>query len=340
MTDDRPAVTDHLVAEVTERFGLGSPKTWDVLSSSWTTNVRLAYGEMTMVARLHQFSTDHDRLAAIQLVRLSAHRADLPTVLPCPGPDGNTIVTLHDGTLVELEAFVHWDRGMKSPTLLERGFATLGRLHDVLRELDVPNAARVAPHANHLPWQLASERTRRGAERIRAWGDPDLTAFAGEVESHIDAVTAAEASFAEDQTSQLVHGDFWDNNVLFRGDDLAAVIDFDFMADRWRIDDLALPIWFYLLEPGHDLPSERDLEVVRRLLQAYDSATGRPLSHAERLALPLAVARQPAWSVGRWVLELEEQDDRDHARAAAAEFAVARQLRTDLRSWQAVLAAR
>jgi homoserine kinase type II len=209
----------------------------------------------------------------------------------------------------------------------------------VLARAAVPEAALSAPHANHLPSDQAAELTRAGADRIRSWGDPALSAFADEVVGHIGAVTSAEADFAQAQRSQLVHGDFWDNNVLFTGDALTAVIDFDFMAERWRIDDLALPIYFYLLEPGRGLPTDDDLDLVRDLVDAYDSGTERPLSEQERMVLPLAIARQPAWSVGRWVLALDDVDARPHARSAADEFPVARAVLSELQRWQTELSA-
>jgi Ser/Thr protein kinase RdoA (MazF antagonist) len=34
-----------------------------------------------------------------------------------------------------------------------------------------------------------------------------------------------------------VHGDFWDDNVYFHGEELVAVTDLDFMGNRPRVDD-------------------------------------------------------------------------------------------------------
>lgn len=339
MPDQRIPVTDDLVQEIAARFGLGQPESWRVLSSSWTTNLLLQLGGECRVARIHQAWTGHDRLAAIQSVRRSAHRNGLPTVVPLPDRNGDTIIALADGSLAELEPYISWNRRMNTPELLVRGFETLGQLHDLLDDLGSIPAARTAPHANHLASECAAALSRQGAERIRSWRDPVLSAFADEVVAHIDAVISAEAVLAPAQISQLVHGDFWDNNVLFADDDLVAVIDFDFMGVRWRIDDLALPIWFYLLEPGHELPGDQDVELVRRLLEAYDSGSTRPLSRWERLALPLAIARQPAWSVGRWVPTLDEPDAQRHTRAAATEFQVAAAVLSDLELWQEALTA-
>ena len=39
---------------------------------------------------------------------------------------------------------------------------------------------------------------------------------------------------------QLVHGDFWDDNGLFREGRIVLVTDLDFMGVRPRVDDLAL----------------------------------------------------------------------------------------------------
>lgn len=84
--------------------------------------------------------------------------------------------------------------------------------------------------------------------------------------------------------TQLVHGDYWDNDVLFRSEQMVAVLDFDFAGVRPRVDDLALPLG-YLLESGHALAE------VRQLVDAYDSGTDRALTKDERAALPYAMAR-------------------------------------------------
>ena len=55
------------------------------------------------------------------------------------------------------------------------------------------------------------------------------------------------------------------------------------------------------------------------------------------MALPFAVARQPAWSIGRWVPTLEEPDAKRHALDAAAEFPVAKAVLEDFKLWQDAL---
>src|SRR5262249_23917479 len=160
-----------------------------------------------------------------------------------------------------------------------------------------------APYANHIHSADALAATKAGVARIHDWGRPRLIEFANQVLAHIEAVDAAERPLRPLQREQLVHGDWWGNNVLFQDDRLAAVLDFDFMADRARIDDWALTAYFFLLEPGKGRPGRSDRAQLRRFVADYDAAAAVPLSAAERAALPLAMARQPAWSVGRWIVE-------------------------------------
>jgi Ser/Thr protein kinase RdoA (MazF antagonist) len=57
-----------------------------------------------------------------------------------------------------------------------------------------------------------------------------------------ELVTQAEAGLVSGLARQPVHGDFWDNNVGFRGGRPVLVADFDFMGERARIDDLTLTL--------------------------------------------------------------------------------------------------
>lgn len=336
-TDCRIAGDDHLVAEIAAAYGRPGPTAWTDLGGRWTTNLRLDYPEGPLVARIHQFSTTPERLAAVQAARIVAAEAGLPAVRPLTTSDGATRTVLSDGHSAELEPFVPWSERMNTPHLLRLGFRLLGQTHDALAAVGLPEAARTVRHANHLSSEEAAQATRRGAERIASWGDHDLTEFAEQVVTHTDEVDRYEALLRDDLVRQVVHGDFWDNNVLFTGDRVVALLDFDFMAERARIDDLALTAYFFFLEPGRGLPRPADRDLLRDFVDAYDMGTTRPLSRAERLALPLAIARQPAWSVGRWVCELDESEARDHATDAAGELPVARQIMKDLTAWQEAL---
>lgn len=336
--DSRLTASDELVAEVSRSFGLAPPDAWSDLGGSWTTNLRLDWPDREpLVVRLHRGSTSPARLAAVQAARQAVAAAGIPTVLPIPASDGSPFVVLGNRRPAELERYVRWNERMNTPPRLEAGFAVLGQVHDALRAGTIPPAARTTDYANHLHSEQAVAATRRGAERIHGWHDAGLTQLAERGVRHIDAVAAAEEPLRAGQLSQLVHGDFWDNNVLYQDGVLAAVIDFDFMGERPRIDDLALTLYFFLLEPGRDLPKAADRAQVRRFVDAYDAGTTLPLSADERAALPLAIARQPAWSFGRWVNQLDEADARAHLSDIADELPVAETIMAELGPWQDAL---
>ena len=339
MTDDwtRVEPTPELVDQVVAGFGLGPISGWRDLGGSWTTNLLLGCSRGDVVARVHQRRTTSERVRAEQAARAALADAGIPTVVPLTDRGDGTVQLVNDRP-VEIEPFRAWTDRMNTPDLVRRGFTLLGSVHDVLREADLPDAARSVVRANHIGADEAAAVTRAGAARLRRSGDPELARFADDAERHADAVWRAEAPLLADQVVQVVHGDFWDNNVLFAEGEVAALLDFGFMAQRPRVDDLALTIWFLLLEPGAGLPTDDSIALVAQLLDAYDAGTHRPLSAAERASLPLAVARQPAWSVGGWVLALDETNAYRHARAAVPEQPVAAAVLRDLARWQDALA--
>ncbi len=335
--DSRAEPCEALVAAICEVFGLTGVCDWSDLGGSWTTNLLISGAGRPVVARVHQGVKSWDRLLAEQAARAALVDAGIPAVRPLSTPSGQTVVRLAGGRLAELEPFVAWDTRMNTEPLIRHGFGVLARVHDVLRVAELPIATAVAPHANHIFAADAAAATRLGAARITAWGERTLSRFAAEVVAHVDAVSEAEAPLIGSQLSQIVHGDFWDNNVLFDGDRLAAVIDFDFMAERPRVDDLALTAYFWFLQPGKSPPGAAGAGELRSFVDAYQAAAEIPLSEAERCALPLAIARQPAWSVGRWILELDHDHALRHAREAADELPVAKAIMADVARWQDAL---
>jgi homoserine kinase type II len=336
--DERVPAAAALVEEVSRLAGLADTGVWGDLGGGWSTNIQLAgpTGSGGVVFRVHQRFVTRDRLSAEQHIRCELAAAGLPTVPALPLFSGSTIARLASGNLVEVEPFVDTDAQMDTPDRLIVGFRLLGRLHDGMRASSVTTAAHVVTYANHLDPDVTVDSTRAGAARIASWGDPTLTRFAERVCSHVAEVCTLESAFAGEQRRQLVHGDYWDNNVLFADDRVAAVVDFGFMAERTRVDDLALPIWYLMLGRPDQGPS--GLELVAAMLDAYDEGSEDPLSRAERLSLPLAVARQPAWMVGRWVpYEADEAKAEIHARRAADEFPAAVDVLGDLAAWQRAL---
>ncbi len=122
-----------------------------------------------------------------------------------------------EGRLVEVKAYVDHDAVMDGRQRLEAGMALLAHTHNLLRYLEVAEEGHRPRFANHLESVDVAAAVRRGVERIRRW-DPTaaerrLAAVAAEL---AELVTQAEAGLVARLPRQLVHGDVWDNNVLFR----------------------------------------------------------------------------------------------------------------------------
>lgn len=226
-----------------------------------------------LVVRVHRPCVTPERLAAIHVARRALLAAGIPGT---PVLDVGVV----DGLLAEVEAFVAHDDSMRTPALLRQGWPWLRRVHEVL--VDVP-AGPAPAFANAISSSAALAATRRGAARLRRWGDDELADRAVELAERLAVLESS-------QPEQLVHGDFWDGNVLFRDGAVVLVGDLDFMGVRPVVDDVALTMYF----AGTDDPS--------------------PYGELDEVPLRLALARQPLWSVGGWIADL---DDERAARAHA-----------------------
>ncbi len=211
--------------------------------------------------------------------------------------DGRTFIT-YEGRAIEVERHVAGER-MTIGDRLQAGMGVLGRIHDVLAGIDVPPAAKVAPHPNHVAADRALAWTHAGTARIRA-GDPtaDDLRVADDADELAAALADAELPLVDHVPRQLVHGDFWDNNVWFREDDIVLILDLDFMGERARIDDVALTLYYTNSTLGSGYGDPRRIAMLRELVERYDRGLTRRLSATERAALPFALVRTVLAFVG------------------------------------------
>jgi Ser/Thr protein kinase RdoA (MazF antagonist) len=332
----RAAVSGQLWEVLAARYAIPRQQGRD-LGGSLNLNLLVNRGGEQLVARVHRQSVSQARLEDIQQVRQRLDDAGVPCSALVPTVDGAQWARAA-GRLVEVERFIPHDGRMNTPPRLARGLPMLGRIHILLAGLQVSPAGRTAEFANHIGPDRVLAGTRAGARRIRRWHPtPDERRMASQAERLAELVVAGEAALAAGLPRQLVHGDFWDGNVFFRGDDLVFVADFSFMADRTRIDDLALTLYYADTELGLTGGPDR-IAALRPMVRAYASGLGGPLTAAERAALPWAIARQPLWGIGGWVAVLDDQDAaRAHARATFPAIQRALQLVADIPAWHAGL---
>jgi homoserine kinase type II len=310
------------------------------LGGSSNLNLLVAGDNGRFVVRVYRPYVTAARLDDIQHVRRVLGANGVPCSEVVPTRDGKPWI-VWEGRLVEVERYVASDAKMDSWERVEAGLPLLGRIHSLLETVTISADGRRPVFANHIAPEDALGGTLRGTRRIRGWGPtPNELRLAEAAEDLAHQVSAAEQDSVPAIPRQLVHGDYWDNNVFFRDGRVSLVNDWDFMGERARIDDLALTLFFASATLRDDHSSdEAQLERLRSLVNAYDQGLERSLSRVERAALPLALARQPLWSLGVWVALLDDESRaRQHAAGMMGDVTWASGIMRGLDRWQAAFA--
>ena len=243
------------------------------------------------------------------------------------------------GHLLEVERYVEHDAGYWIHGIGSRSACRFSGVH-ILADEDHRASLqpdRRAPISNHIEPDQALAGTLRGVQRMRAWNPTaDEVVLAASFEELAHLVHDAERNSVSALPRQLVHGDFWGNNVLFLGDTVVLVLDLDFMAERVRIDDLALTLFFANSSIGGDRLSMDRIRQLRVLVDAYDSGLSDHLSAAERRACRQQSPARPCGpSAGGFRLCPEGRARRNAAsRAVDVEWTLG--LMRNLREWQEV----
>lgn len=332
----RPKVSPALLYAVRERYGISGEMTEDLGGSS-NLNLLIEDAGRRYVARVHRPSVTASRLADLQIVRRELARGGVPCIEPVEARGGDTWIVVEDH-LVEVEPYVEHDANMDSWQRLEVALPLLGRTHQLMRSLEVSEDGRHPPAANHIEASEAAAWTSRGMSRIRQWHPSPSEQRLADASEELARLLAGSERGSGELTRQLVHGDFWDNNVLFHTDQVVLVADLDFMGERPRIDDLALVLYYTNSTFRDDPLSDDRMRKLRRLVDAYDSGLRDHLTSAERVALPLALARTPLCFVGMVASVDTEVEAKKLASEIGWDVAWALAIVQDLDRWQTAFA--
>lgn len=315
-----------IMAEVEKLWGL-DVTSWSVLVDGPAPVLALpAAGAVVHVGRRELGSV---RVAALHRARSTLAERGIPVVELLTSRAGERWHWSH-GRVIEVERWVDHDGRMNTWPRLRTGCSLLARVHDAWAEDDLGEEGEACTWANWISPVEVLARCDIAAGRLRAWGLGDLA---------VDVLRLAELTGADHYLpAQVVHGDFWDNNVYLRRERIVAVTDFEFLGRRPRIDDLALLLYFADEQPYFNGAGFRDQQTRRAdltpLVHAYATRLTTPLTGTELTALPIALARQPLWTYGTQLLV---DDDDDHARhealSSAPALARALEIATDPEPW-------
>lgn len=297
----RGRVSRELVSVVSTRYGFHPASAYHELGDSFNLNFVLRDGGRRLVVRLYRSSMTAERLEAIQGVRQFLIDGGLPFAPLLPTVAGGGWCEFRD-RLIEVEEFVPSETHMESYEHIRVAMPMLAAVHNRLRLAPLSEAAAIAPVANHVDAANVVETVAAGVGLLPS---RELTAaesrFVTIAETLSQQLQRVEAQHEDQPSPQLVHGDYWDDNVRFTGARISLITDLDFMGLRPRIDDLALTLFYTNERLGRHDTSDQRRDQLRALVDAYDRALHPHLSTAERLALPYAVARTPLCFVNDWV---------------------------------------
>jgi Ser/Thr protein kinase RdoA (MazF antagonist) len=339
--ESRGEGSPNLFDALRDRYGIGDVGGAKDLGGSSNLNLLLA-GSVgrRYVVRVYRPWVTAARLADMQLVRRQLARGGVPCAQPIPTLDAEPWIVVDD-RLVEVEPYVENDAKMDTWQRLETGLPLLGRIHTLLRPLHLSEDARNAPAANHIEPQDVLSGTLPGTRRIRQWADAspvelqlaDASQQLAQLVDHEQRILGI-----EELPRQLVHGDYWDNNVLFRAGRVVLVADLDFMGERARVEDLALTLYYTNSTFSDDPTSEDRIHKLCALVDAYDSGLDEALTSAERSALPLVLARTPLAFIAMIASVDSEAGAHRLAAEMAPDIAWALAIVRDLERWQSAFA--
>lgn len=305
----RASPSPELLELVQERYGVARLRAMRDLGGAYNLNLLAGSGRERLVIRVYHPWVPPARVAAIQEVRERLRAGSWPVAPLHRTTDGEGLVMLGN-RVVEVEGFVRATACMNTWPRFRVSFRLLGELHRAMAAMEVPAPAAHPPWANHVAAEEVAEVAGPAIATIRRGGlAPDALRWLDAAERLADALVEIRRHEGAEVPLQLVHGDFWHNNVLFEGERVVLIVDFDFIGVRPRIDDVALTLFSLQSSNGLRDVSSRRLRRLAELVDLYDEA-GSPLTGDERRLLPAAIARHPltflrdlAWQVEAGLVE-------------------------------------
>ncbi|NML52369.1 phosphotransferase [Streptomyces sp. R302] len=201
------------------------------------------------------------------------HALGLPVAPPLPDSRGRTVAVI-DGRCYALHPWVegrHRDGAQLTAGGSRRLGALLGRVHTTLdRVMEPPppgerhDSARPEDTFADIAELIRLARAHRPYDGFDALAEHRLRERRRLLAQHAHRRPPAPA------TAGWVHGDFHPLNLLYRGAEPAAIVDWDRLGVRPRAEEAVRAAAIFFVRPGGEL----DLEKVRAYARAYRRAAG------------------------------------------------------------------
>lgn len=261
------------ISTIAAAFALGAPRRWRAIAAGTiNSNFEVETDAGRYFIRVNEGKAEGDVAWESALCVALAERG-IPVAAPravAGAPEARHV--RHRGLLVSV---FPWLAGShRAPHQVTLGDA--GVLGEVLARIHLAGLALPAEIRRPSIYDHSHLRVRY--DGFRATADPQLAAAVatlGDELAWLDQRAAARAA----ATQGVIHGDLFRDNVLFDGDRLVAVLDFEQASGGSLAYDLAVCINDWAWDGGVRV------DVARALLAGYERV--RPLTAADRAALPI-----------------------------------------------------
>ncbi len=247
-------------------FGLLVSAVEALTAGSVNSNFRLKTEDgKTFFARLYEEQDAAGALAEARLLRALA-RAGVATVPPLEPQPGSANPPRHLGKPLAVFPWVGGHDlclGMVTPVRARRLGEALARVHAASSSVDEIPSGRFGLDGIRSRLDFISEQTS------------NYQADVGHIRERLQHYETARDGLLP---HGVMHGDLFRDNVLWQGDEISALLDFESASDGPFVYDIAVCIlsWCYA--------DEFQMDNARALLAGYESV--RPLTDAERAGAP------------------------------------------------------
>ncbi|HWO25060.1 MAG TPA: homoserine kinase [Kofleriaceae bacterium] len=268
---------DAELGDIAAAFGLGALRRWDAIAAGTiNSNFALETERGRFFVRVNEGKAEADVAWEARLVEALA-AGGLPTPPPLHAA-GDQPYAAMPGAAGKWVSVFPWRAGrhLAPAEVTAAHAAALGEALAALHEIGaaLPPAWRRASIYDHD--HLAARY--RG---FAASADPELTRAIAVIGEEL-ALAAAAAPVRRATAAGIIHGDLFRDNVLWDGDHLTAILDFEQASGGSFAYDLAVCVNDWCWDPERAAPREA---LAGALLAGYQRR--RPLPDADRAALPV-----------------------------------------------------
>jgi len=300
-TGPKITLSDQDLAVIAQNYGLGAILDKKLLNGAVNTIVLLKTSQGAFVARAHRPWTTAERLESVHTVMQSLKDRGFPVPKVGRTLDDRTWIQIRD-RLVELQEYIPHDACIDSWDLYMHSFEILAKMHEYLLTLHVDHLFPPLVSTYVTPEQalkMLEDTDAICVEKARELGAEDALHIRQQARDILEALDREWKGYADRLPRQVVHGDYGWSNVLVKGGRIVGIIDFDFMAERERVFEVAYSLYWAFDRLEGDNWQNGFFPRVGRLVDRYNYLSRWPLLDVEISVLPYEMARVPLY----WIAE-------------------------------------